>query len=334
MPVLMLSRVLHGAAAAFCSPVANSLISDAFSEEQRGVAYSVYVSGLYAGTALAILSGSASALSRAAMPAASLGWRACAQLLGAFALLAALVLALTVREPARATRARPVVVGQADGVPGEMRQFVSQGIAGVALVLSCRPALLSLCAVAMRLCAGFTIASWFPLLCKARFPGEERAFATMYASIVCLGGMAASILGGLASDAIRRRSTLPNARAVVPLVGSLLAAPLFAMAVTRSTLHSTMAWFLAHVLCSECWLGPTIATMLDSLPADARGTAQGLSNFVQIGGGLLQSAIAPAVAQFGLARALQATVPTAYVLSAGVFLAVLFSRPSARKKTA
>jgi hypothetical protein len=129
-----------------------------------------------------------------------------------------------------------------------------------------------------------------------------------------------------------RRSAAPNARAIVPLVGSLLAVPLFVVAVTRGSLHGTMGFFFAHVLCAECWLGTTVAIMLGSLPATSRGTAQGLSNFVQLAGGLLQAAIAPAAARFGIGRALQVTVSLSYVASAAIFAALLHApapRPAA-----
>lgn len=314
---LMLSRLLHGAAAAFCSPVANSLIADAFGAEQRGGAYSVYASGLYVGTALAILGGGGLPLPRLGRPALQLGWRACAWAVAAASALAASVLLLGVPEPSR--QGVPRARAPRSGLAAESARSVRR-------VLACRPALLSLCAVSVRMCAGYTIASWLPPHCKARFPGEERAFAALYASAVCGGGLLASLGGGFLSDAISRKSGRPHARAAVPLVGSLLAAPLFLMAGTRSSLRGTMLWFFMHVLCAEVWLGPTAATMLGSLPADARGMAQGLSNFVQVGAGLLQAAIAPAAAFFGLGRALLVTVPAAYVASAGVFAAVLLCR--------
>lgn len=321
VPTLMLSRILHGMAAAFCSPVANSLIADAFSEGQRGAAYSVYASGLYIGFALAILSASAPSLSLAAAPALHLGWRSGAWTVASASALAALALALGVREPRR--QGVQSVAHAAAPRPGVM----AESVRSVCSVVSCPSALLSLLAVATRTCAGYTIASWLPPHCKARFPGEERAFALLYASAVCAGGMLAALVGGFLSDAISRRSRLPNARAAVPLVGSLLAAPLFLVALTRGSLGGTMAWFCAHILCAEVWLGPTVATMLGSLPADARGTAQGLSNFVQIGAGLLQAAVAPAASHFGLGRALLVTVPVAYIASACAFAAVLRCSP-------
>ncbi|KAJ1633257.1 major facilitator superfamily domain-containing protein, partial [Pavlovales sp. CCMP2436] len=317
VPALIASRLMHGVGAAFCSPVASSLIADAFAPEQRGLAYSIYASGLYVGTALAILASSASAFAgRAAVPGLQLGWRASAWVAGAVSALAAAALILTVPEPQR-----PATAVRTGG--GEFGGALTGSARSIRNVLGCRSALLALCAVAARLCAGYTIISWFPAHCKARFPVGECAFAALYATAVCAGGVAASLLGGLASDALGRRSDAPNARALVPLVGSLLAAPLFLVAVTRSSLHGTMGWFFAHVLCSECWLGPTVATMLGSLPADARGTAQGLFNFVQLGGGLLQVIIAPAAARFGIGRALQVTVPVAYLASAAVFAALL-----------
>lgn len=320
--VLLASRALHGVSAAFCSPVANSLIADAFSAEQRGGAYSVYVSALYAGTALAILSGGGGG--RLGTPAAgvalALGWRSSACAVGGVSALAALALLVGVPEPRRQAAPAP---------PTAHAGLASRGVRSVRRVLGCETARLALCAVAVRMVAGLTIMSWLPPHCKARFPTEERAFASLYAAAVCGGGMLSAVLGGFASDAVGRRfATAPHARAAVPLVGSVLAAPLFVVALTRSSLNGTMAWFFLHVLCSEVWLGPTLSILAGALPPDARGTAQGLCNFAQIGGGLLQSAFAPAASRFGLANALLVTVPAAYAASAGVFAALLRSGAS------
>lgn len=314
LAVLTGARLLLGLAAACCSPLCNSLIADSCPPQRRGEAFSVYVSGVYVGAALATLSGSSAALLAPLGLPLRLGWRASYVGAGCASLLAAALALTLVREPPRELDLRARARAAPLGLRGALLP--------IRRVLASRTAALCLAAFSVRFVAGFSIQSWMPALCKARFPGMEGAFASVYAVTVLSGGLLGSLSGGLLSDVVSRRSSRPNAKVLVPMIGSAIAAPLFALAIAQHTLGGMMAAFFVHLVFAECWFGPTIATLLGSLPSDLRGTAQGMANFAQFFAGLAQAAIAPLARTYGIAAVVSAVVPLACLGSTLLFLAV------------
>lgn len=302
---VLLSRALLGAAAAVCSPASNCVITSAFPPERRGGALGVYVSGVYVGAALASVGIAAT-------------WRANAWVLAAVAVAGAAAIAALVPEPRKGPQPPVAANGSAAAAP-------------MVTVLRDPTARLLLFATATRFCAGYSIQSWFPQDCKAKFPDALAKFTTSYAAIILTGGLSASFAGGVLSDVLDRGGHGgPRGRLLVPLIGSALALPLFWVAVTRTTLRGTLIWFGAHVLCSECWLGPTIATLLGTVPEHARGTAQGLVNTSQAFAGLLQVFIARLAREHGTSRVLIAVVSSAYAASSLLFLAICAARGTKR----
>ena len=74
------------------------------------------------------------------------------------------------------------------------------------------------------------------------------------------------------------QSSIPRltARLWVPAIGSLLAAPLFIKFILSPTAVEASIWLLLEYLVAECWIGPTLAALFESVGKDKRGFAQGL----------------------------------------------------------
>jgi MFS family permease len=93
--MLFMGRVGVGIGEAGCTPGAQSILSDYFPANRRATALAVYALGLPLGTIVASVAGGA--------VAQEFGWRAAFLALGIPGIIIALVVKLTVREPARAS---------------------------------------------------------------------------------------------------------------------------------------------------------------------------------------------------------------------------------------
>ncbi|MBO6505987.1 MAG: MFS transporter [Kordiimonadaceae bacterium] len=90
---LLLARMGVGVGEAGGSPPAHSMISDMFTEEKRATALAIYSAGLYLGVLIGFSAGG--------YFGETFGWRQTFLIVGAPGLLLAIILYLTVREPAR-----------------------------------------------------------------------------------------------------------------------------------------------------------------------------------------------------------------------------------------
>ena len=70
------------------------------------------------------------------------------------------------------------------------------------------------------------------------------------------------------------RSYMLSYRVWVPAIGSLLAAPTWIGFVMAETSVQATGWLLAEYLEAECWIGPTLAALFESVGKDRRGTTQ------------------------------------------------------------
>lgn len=264
-------RAVIGASQAFYNPAAYTLLADIFPKNMVGTVNGIFSSGVYLGGALASLS---ILLDRA------VGWRATLQCVGAVGVAAAALVVLLVPEPRAAKPTAPLAaaVSASSGadessVVAAARFDASAALAGatasVATVLQSHEARLLFSAATLRFCAGFSIGIWKAPFVFAKFAGNEAAFAGSNAFIVAVGGLLSSLLGGYLSDRLANPSVdsssgmraRPRARAWVPAVGSLLAAPLWAaFCLTDSATVAAGVLFLEYLV-AECWFGECSGTV-------------------------------------------------------------------------
>ena len=193
-----------------------------------------------------------------------------------------------------------------------------------------------LCTTALRFCAGFTIAVWALPCFRGAFPERAADFGAAYGLVVAVCGTASALLGGQLADALAQRertAALPwpfarnanAARALVPFVGTAVAAPLWWLALHAPSFEQALGWLALEFFAAECWIGPTTALLQSECAPDSRGTAQGIftattlvGNLAPLGIGLLlsnQPALSPT-------PVVGAVVAAAYLSSALGFLAV------------
>jgi MFS family permease len=183
----------------------------------------------------------------------------------------------------------------------------------------------------LRFCAGFTIGIWKAPFVFAKFPGSESTFAGSNALIVSMGGLLSTIIGGYISDSLanpKDQSQRRIARAWVPAVGSLLAAPLWAAFVlVDNPAYAAVCLFLEYIV-AECWFGPTLAVLFNVVPKARRGAAQGLFSMLSAIGNiapiLVGTLAGGAYGNFPLGTVLIYAVSGSYLLSGLLFAGAAF----------
>ncbi|KAH8047175.1 sphingolipid transporter [Aureococcus anophagefferens] len=178
-----------------------------------------------------------------------------------------------------------------------------------------------------RFCAGFTIAVWALPCLRSAFPARAADLGLGYAFVVGGAGFASALLGGAAADALAARAPPGRekaARALVPVVGSLLAAPLWVAALLRAPTFEWAVGLLAlEFLAAECWIGPTTALIQAEVAPRSRGLAQGTFTSLTLLGSLAPLAAGKALdadATLDAGVLVSAVVAGAYVVSALLFL--------------
>lgn len=315
---MLFLRAILAAAQSFFNPAAYTLISDIFPPSLTGTANGIFSGGIFLGGGLASLS---------ILLDQTVGWRNTALIVGAIAIVAALlarILAVDPRElPAKIipSKTEPKV-----STSTKVSQSITNIIESITDILSIDQARTIYLASAVRFAAGFAIVTWKAPFVFAKFPESHEIFASGNAAIVAIGGLLSSLLGGYLSDALSNsKADRVYSRLWVSAAGCLLAAPLWAGFILASAPQVALLCLLAEYLAAEVWFGPTLAALFQVVPKERRGASQGLfSVLIAIGnlGPLIVAAISNNKELFGLDldMSLLGTVCTCYVLAGSLFV--------------
>ena len=268
-----------------------ALISDFYPKERRAGALALFSLGIPIGSALGVFFGG--------WIASNLDWRSAFFIVGLAGLPAALLVKLLIREPVRGG------YDSSDGTASEP----APPFATVAAALARRPSfwLLSLGAASGSI-LGYGLIFWLPSFFSrsfdlsamdpimAQLPASFTGGADpkllrvsiFYGSIVLIGGIAGTWLGGWLGD--RTSDGRPGAYALIPAICFLIAAPVFALGLFAPSL--TIGWLLFAVgqMLALAWLGPVIAAVQHIVPPNMRATASAsflfINNLIGIGFGI------------------------------------------------
>jgi MFS family permease len=248
-----------------------ALISDFYPKERRARALALFSLGIPIGSALGVFFGG--------WIASNLDWRSAFIIVGLAGLPAALLVKIGVPEPVRGG------FDTADGAASEPAPpFLT-----VAAALARKPSfwLLSFGAASGSI-LGYGLIFWLPSFFKRSFGLELMEVSWFYGSIVLIGGVAGTWLGGWFGDRVGRSN--PGAYALVPAVCFLIAAPVFAFGLFAPSL--VVAWILFAIgqMLALAWLGPVIAAVQHIVPPNMRATASAsflfINNLIGIGFGI------------------------------------------------
>ncbi|HEV2748123.1 MAG TPA: MFS transporter [Allosphingosinicella sp.] len=247
-----------------------ALISDLFPPERRARALAVFSLGIPLGSALGIFFGG--------WIASQIDWRSAFVIVGLAGLLLVPLVKLGISEPVRGG------FDTWDGRTGE----AAPSFATVARTLAAKPSfwLLSFGAASGSI-VGYGLIFWLPSFFKRSFGLELIEVSWFYGSIVLVGGVAGTWLGGWVGDRIGRDR--PGAYAMIPAICFLLAAPAYAAGLFAPSLAMGWILFVIPQMLGLAWLGPIIAAVQHIVPPTMRATASAsflfINNLVGIGFG-------------------------------------------------
>jgi MFS family permease len=245
-----------------------ALISDFYPKEKRGRALAFFSLGIPIGSALGVFFGG--------WIASHLDWRSAFLIVGVAGLPAALLVKLLVPEPVR---------GGFDEGPSE----AAPPLPVVAGTLARNPSfwLLSFGAASGSI-LGYGLIFWLPSFFARSFGLELAEVGWFYGSIVLVGGVAGTWLGGWFGD--RTGQGNPAAYALIPAICFLIAAPVFAIGLFAPSLAVGWALFAVGQMLALAWLGPVIAAVQHIVPPNMRATASAsflfINNLIGIGFGI------------------------------------------------
>ena len=248
-----------------------ALISDFFPKERRARALALFSLGIPIGSAMGVFFGG--------WIASNLDWRSAFLIVGLAGLPAALLVKIGIREPVR---------GGFDTADGSASAGAPPFLI-VAATLARTPSfwLLSFGAASGSI-LGYGLIFWLPSFFSRSFGLELIEVSWFYGSIVLVGGMAGTWLGGWIGD--RTGADRPAAYALIPAVCFLIAAPCFAIGLFAPSL--TIAWIMFAIgqMLALAWLGPVIAAVQHIVPPNMRATSSAsflfINNLIGIGFGI------------------------------------------------
>jgi MFS family permease len=248
-----------------------ALISDYFPPEKRARALAFFSLGIPIGSALGVFFGG--------WIASNLDWRSAFIIVGLAGLPAALLVKLGIKEPLRGGFDTKDAAASPPAPP----------FATVFRTLSATPSfwLLSLGAASGSI-LGYGLIFWLPSFFKRSFGLELMEVSWFYGSIVLVGGVIGTWLGGWFAD--RAGKANPRVYALIPATCFLIAAPVFALGLFAPSL--TIGWMLFVVgqALALAWLGPVINAVQHIVAPNMRATASAsflfINNLIGIGFGI------------------------------------------------
>ena len=246
-----------------------ALISDYFPASRRSRALAFFSLGIPIGSALGVFFGG--------WLASVLDWRTAFIIVGLAGLPAALLIKLFVPEPVR---------GGHDAIQAspEAPPFLT-----VAAALARTPSfwLLSFGAASGSI-LGYGLIFWLPSFFNRSFDLPLEQVGWFYGSIVLVGGVAGTWLGGWIGD--RTGPDRPASYALIPAICFCITAPCFALGLFAPNLWVAWTLFTVGQATALAWLGPVITAVQHIVTPNMRATASAsmlfINNLIGIGFGI------------------------------------------------
>ncbi|MBI3770583.1 MAG: MFS transporter [Deltaproteobacteria bacterium] len=265
---LAVARIGVGVGEAAFVPPAHSLISDYFPAERRATAMAVFSLGVHVGLAFGFVLGG--------WIAQFFGWRAAFFAVGVPGLILAVVVRLTVREPARghADGARDLSHGAAvSGAPA------SEPLRVVFHILRTRRAFRHLAlAAALHSFGGYAFAIWGPTFFVRVHGMMSGRLGTWLGAILGVGGAAGAILGGVLADRLGARDA--RWQLYVPAMATVLQIPCALVTLLWPSPVPALLFLIPSAMASAIWFGPVFSLTQALVPPTMRATASAVLLFV------------------------------------------------------
>lgn len=252
---LLLGRIGIGVGEAGATPATHAIISDVFGPHERATAMAIWASGVNLGIFAAFLIGG--------YVGQYYGWRTAFVACGLATIVAAMVMRITVREPPRAP--------DAAGEP--LRRAPSLALLGTTLRLMRQDSALLHAMIGATITAAVSFGGlvWVPSFLVRAHGMEISEVGSYLALVIGLGGALFVTLGGLMSDALRRR----DIRWSIAFAGVLLigAKPLTLTFYLADSTTVALVAFILPGMVATVFVGPALALLHNRVPPTLRPTA-------------------------------------------------------------
>ena len=319
--MLFIFRVGVGIGEAGAGPASHSLISDYFRKIQRPVAIGFFSLGVPLGNFLGIFLGG--------MLVAELGWRWTFFWLGAPGILLALIVWLTVREPARGGMDDPAdlaALRQGDDIP------LFESIRNLWASPTFR--IMSFSAAPSALC-GYGMNLWMPQFLQRIHELTPAQYSLPLGAAIGIGGGLGAMLGGIITAKAAARD--PRAFLTLPALNMVIFAVALGLAVWTSSLPVMYLGVAVAAFAQFYLMGPFFAVVQRLAPLRGRAVATAFFFFIlaSIGIGIGPYYVGQMSdifrASYGEAQGLQMALMTLPVISLVAGAIAYFGRNAIRK---
>jgi predicted MFS family arabinose efflux permease len=251
---LFLARMGVGTGEAGCAPASQSMVSDYFAPEVRGLAMGVLYTFVPIGYVLAYATGG--------FLNDTVGWRAAFLLFAIPGLLLAVWIRLTVKEPRRgqSERAAPSASVQPN-LLATLRSFLrTPSLRHIPL------------AGAVHGLGAFGAAVWVPAYFMRAHSMSSFAIGSRLAVLMGSAGLAGAVLGGFLCDRLVSRTLNPRWYMWVPGAFLLFSVPFSLLAFATDNTRLALLFYAVPVFCNHIVLGPIVASMQALVGVDRRAT--------------------------------------------------------------
>lgn len=241
------------------NPCAYSIISDLFSPANRTTANSIYNLGIYFGGGLASLS---------TLMITSLGWRDTYIYIGYMGIGLGVMGLLLIKEPTRG-KFSPKTAGPAGPARGPLTKFVA-ATTELFTVPTCRYATI---AGSFRFFGGYAIGFFMPSYFNSIYPDDKKSYGILNAIVVSACGFVSSIVGGIASDYFEKKGIYMTKAYVCIFAGALGIPTMMGCTLLQNNFYLSIGFLGLEYLVAECWVGPAITMVINTISAENKGTA-------------------------------------------------------------
>jgi len=258
---LFVLRMLVGVGEASLTPAATSMMSDLFPRDRLSTAISAYAAAPYVGSALALVLGGYALdyfMARESLQFPIIGerspWQHTFLVIGIPGLAIALLVGLTIREPARSSVAT---------VPTSMEAGFFRYLKRHAGVYGRH-----FCGFAMFSLVGYGLASWLPAYFQRSFDASNTEIGAMLGTALLIGGSSGIMIGGVISDRLsKKRTDGPIILGVLATLGTVAGVSL--LSISESEQVAALAVMPIFFFVSMP-LGTALAALQIVTPADRR----------------------------------------------------------------
>ena len=253
------ARIGVGVGEAALSPPAHSLISDYFPPERRATALGIYAMGIHLGILFGVLAGG--------WLEQYWGWRLAFVVVGLPGILLAVIVQLTVREPAR---------GSSEGLVST--EPAPPAAAVFRFLWSLRSFRHLSFATGLTAFGGYAFANWAPTFLRRVHDMAGAELGTKYGLALGLGGVVGSAVAGMLADRLGRSD--PRWWLWVPAIATLAPAPFTLTFFFHGDPDLALAWLFPGLVLAAFYQGPVFSTVQTLVKVRMRSVASGILLFI------------------------------------------------------